>query len=47
VSVGSEVADHLVQAINLEVEPSDFYSSGRSFERRETLFLMPQRWYVE
>ena len=44
---GSELADHIIQAVNLSIEPSDFFSSGRLFERRESLFLLPQRWYLD
>jgi len=44
---GSELADHVIQAFSLSVEPSDFYSSGRLFDRRESLFLLPQRWYFD
>lgn len=44
---GTELADHVIQALSLSVEASDFYSSGRMFERRESLFLLPQRWYLD
>ncbi len=44
---GAEMADHVIQALSLSIEPSDFYSTGRLFERRESLFLLPQRWYLD
>ncbi len=47
VSVGGDLADHLVQAAVLDIEPSDFYSSGRLFQRRECLYLLPQKWYID
>ena len=47
VLVGGEKADHVVQAVDFNVEPSDFYSTGRLFDRRDSLFLLRQRWDVD
>jgi lipopolysaccharide transport system ATP-binding protein len=42
---GSELADHVVHALRFIVEPVDFYKSGRLFDRNDSLFLLPQKWY--
>ena len=46
VQVGEELADHVIQAATLDLEATDFYGSGRCFERRESLFLLEQEWEV-
>jgi homopolymeric O-antigen transport system ATP-binding protein len=45
VLVDSKIVDRVTQAVVFNVEPCAFYSNGRSFDRRESLFLLRQRWY--
>jgi lipopolysaccharide transport system ATP-binding protein len=47
VLIGGDLADHVVQALEINVESSDFYSTGRLFERRDSLFLLAQKWYLD
>ncbi|MEZ6046826.1 MAG: ABC transporter ATP-binding protein [Planctomycetaceae bacterium] len=39
-----QIADHLSHAAEIDIQPADFYQSGRCFERAETLFLLEQKW---
>ncbi|QDU79196.1 Teichoic acids export ATP-binding protein TagH [Polystyrenella longa] len=42
-----QIADHLAHAAEIEVQPADFYHTGRCFERNETLFLLEQDWSLD
>ncbi|MCA9039650.1 MAG: ABC transporter ATP-binding protein [Planctomycetaceae bacterium] len=42
-----QIADHLAHAADIEVQPADFYQTGRCFERNETLFLLEQEWSLD
>ncbi len=44
VQLGEEMADHVSQATSFGIEPADVYKTGRGFDRRDSLFLLPQRW---
>jgi len=46
VIVGGEIADHVTKALDFNIEPSDFFSTGRLFERRDSLFLLKQQWHT-
>ncbi len=43
----SEMVDHVFHATEFSIEPSDFYGTGRMFNRSEALFLLPQQWALE
>ncbi len=45
-SVGPTKYDQLDYCVVLEVEPSDFYGSGRGMERKFGLFLFPCHWKI-
>ncbi len=47
VQLGEEMADHVSQATRLGIEPADVYRTGRSFDRRDSLFLLPQKWRAQ
>ncbi len=44
VQLGEEMADHVSQATRFGIEPADVYRTGRSFDRRDSLYLLPQNW---
>ncbi len=47
VQLGEEMADHVSQATRFGIEPADIYHTGRSFDRRDSLFLLPQKWRTQ
>ena len=47
VNLLGELADHVVQAAEFNIEPSDFYGTGRLLTRGETLYLLPQEWTLD
>lgn len=44
VQVGEELTDHVSQASSFGIEPADVYKTGRGFERRDSLYQLPQQW---
>ncbi len=47
VLVGGETADHIKHAFPLDIEPDDFFGTGKLPDRQQSLCLLPQRWGVE
>lgn len=44
VCLGTQVVDHVVAATKFDVLPSDFFGSGRTIDRKDSLFLLPHTW---
>jgi len=42
-----QLADHVSPALEINVQPADFYPTGRMFRRAEALYLLGQRWSVQ
>jgi len=47
VQTAEELADHVTQATSFGIEPADLYQTGRGFDRRDSLFLLPQKWRAQ
>jgi homopolymeric O-antigen transport system ATP-binding protein len=47
VQLGEEMADHVSQATSFGIEPADVYKTGRGFDRKDSLFLLPQKWRAQ
>lgn len=42
-----QLADHVSPALEINVESTDFYPTGRIFRRSESLYLLGQRWSIQ
>ena len=42
--LGEVLADHVTQAASINIEPADLFATGRSFDRRDSLFILEQSW---
>ena len=47
IHVGGDLADHIAQAVNIQIEAAPVYSGGHMFERREALYLLDQEWQLQ
>jgi hypothetical protein len=45
--LGHDLADHVAHVGTIEVQPTDFYGTGRLTNRPVTLALLAQQWQFE